>query len=408
MPLRVFLLINLLMSSSLFGDDWPTYGGPSRTHTTTEQGLRTEWKSEEPRTLWKLDIGLGYSSVVEYKGKALTQGYQSGKNTLFCVNAKDGKILWKHQYPCKKADDYFQGGSRATPTVFKNRVFIQSHEGDVYSLDLETGKVLWSLNVVKDLQGERPQWGFAGAPLLLDDRVILQTGGEKGSLVALNSSNGKVIWQTGSDGAGYASPFQRGSNPDEIVVFNQFGLALHRLSDGLELTKYQHKTRYGINAAQPLEYKNSFLISSAYGKGAAFVKRDNNQMSSQWESDSISSQMASLVRQGKYAFGIHGQAGTRARQATLFCLEIETGKKKWEKKGFGVGTLILVNQTLVILSDEGALTLANATHEKFEEFESFQVLPGKHNWTPPTYANGRMHCRGSQGRWVCLAMGKED
>ena len=220
------------MSSSLFGDDWPTYGGPNRTHTTTEQGLRTEWNSEEPRTLWKLDVGLGYSSVVEYKGKALTQGYQDGKNTLFCVNAKDGKILWKHQYPCKKADDYFQGGSRATPTVFEDRVFIQSHEGDVYSLDLETGKILWSLNVVKDLQGERPSWGFAGAPLLLDGKMILQTGGEKGSLAALNSSNGKVIWQRGSDGAGYASPFQRGSNPNEIVVFNQFGLALHRLSDG--------------------------------------------------------------------------------------------------------------------------------------------------------------------------------
>ena len=73
-----------------------------------------------------------------------------------------------------------------------------------------------------------------------------------------------------------------------------------------------------------------------------------------------------------------------------------------------MGTLILVNQTLVILSDEGVLTLANADPEKFEEFESFQVLPGKHNWTPPIYANGRMHCRGSQGRWVCLAMGKED
>ena len=124
MPLRVFLLLKLLMSSSLFGDDWPTYGGPNRTHTSTEQGLRTEWKSEEPQTLWKLDIGLGYSSVVEYKGKALTQGYQNGKNTLFCVNVKDGKILWKHQYPCKKADDYFQGGSRATPTVFEDRVFI--------------------------------------------------------------------------------------------------------------------------------------------------------------------------------------------------------------------------------------------------------------------------------------------
>ena len=57
--------------------------------------------------------------------------------------------------------------------MFEDRVYIQSHEGDVYALDLETGKILWSLNVVNDLQGERPQWGFAGAPLLVDDKVIL-------------------------------------------------------------------------------------------------------------------------------------------------------------------------------------------------------------------------------------------
>ena len=76
-------------------------------------------------------------------------------------------------------------------------------------------------------------------------------------------------------------------------------------------------------------------------------------------------------------------------------------------KGFGLGTVILVEDTLVILSDRGELTLAKPNHFKFEELASFQVLSGKQNWTPPTYANGRMHCRSSQGNWVCLQMGDQ-
>jgi hypothetical protein len=36
-----------------------------------------------------------------------------------------------------------------------------------------------------------------------------------------------------------------------------------------------------------------------------------------------------------------------------------------------------------------------------------QVLGGKENWIPPTYANGRMHCRSSDGDWVCLAMSEK-
>ena len=259
---------------------------------------------------------------------------------------------------------------------------------------------------MRKLGGKRPQWGFAGAPLVVDNKLILQTGSSTGSLVALNPSNGEVIWKSGSDEAGYASPFIRRSNQNQIVVFNQFGLVLHELANGTELKRYQHKTRYGINAAQPLEYKDFFLISSAYGKGAALVDSSKTSMQSVWESDAISCQMASLVRRGDYAFGIHGQAGARSKQATLFCVDIASGRKEWEEKGFGVGTLILVDQHLVILSDSGALTIAEAREDKFEEIESFQVLSGKNNWTPLTYSKGRMHARGSQGSWVCLAMGK--
>jgi len=398
---------SLLFSICLLADDWPAYGGPNRNQVSREKGLRADWGDEEPGRLWSLDVGLGYSAVVEVKGKAYTQGYSNGKNTLFCVGAETGKVLWTHQYPCQKAPKYFQGGSRSTPAISDGILYLNSHQGDFYALDAENGKILWTKNLLKDFGGRRPDWGFSGSPLCVADKVIFETGSEKGSLVALDAKSGEPRWRSGGHEAAYSSPMMRTYGKGEILVFNGYGLVSHNLSDGRELKRYQHKTRFGINAAQPIDLGSSVLISSAYGKGSALVDLERTRPRALWESSSFSCQMASLVRLGDYAYGIEGQTGGREDQARLFCLEIKKGKKRWEKKGFGLGSVILVENKLVILSDRGELVLADANHYKFQELARFQVLSGKENWTPPTYANGRMHCRSSRGKWVCLKMGKQ-
>jgi hypothetical protein len=153
-------------------------------------------------------------------------------------------------------------------------------------------------------------------------------------------------------------------------------------------------------------YGDRILISSAYGKGAALVDFTKRVPTAIWESESFSCQMASLVKKGQYGFGIHGQAGGRSAQSKLFCIDLATGKEKWSEKGFGLGTVLLVRDTLVILSDRGELCLAEANNRQFIELARFQVLSGKNNWTPPTYLNGKMHCRNSKGNWVCLKMGE--
>ena len=83
----------------------------------------------------------------------------------------------------------------------------------------------------------------------------------------------------------------------------------------------------------------------------------------------------------------------------------KSGKIIWEKKGYGLGSLLLVGTTLVLLNERGELVLIDATPEQFNERASFQILSGKDNWVPPSYANGRLHCRSSDGTWVCLQIG---
>ena len=192
----------------------------------------------------------------------------------------------------------------------------------------------------------------------------------------------------------------------EIVVFNQYGLSIHDLQTGQEKISYQHKTRYEVNAAQPMDLGDYILVASGYGKGAALLNFQGAQPKVLWESDGVACQMASLIHQNGYAYGVHGQTGANAKRATLFCLELKEGRKVWEERGYGVGTVILIDQTLAVLSDRGELALVKASPNGFEELARFHVLGGKNNWTPPSYANGRMHCRSSSGSWVCLAMAK--
>ena len=406
MNCRVFFLaasLSLVFFPCL-ADDWPGFGGTRRDGVSTEKGLRLTWGDDEPKPLWKAKVGAGYSSVIEAVGLAYTVGNANGKNTIFCFDANSGEKKWTHSFPCEKAPKYFDGGSRATPAVADGILYLASHEGAFFAFEAKTGKVLWSKDLIEDFNGRRPTWGFSGSPLVSDGKVIVDTGSKDGALVAMNAKTGDLVWRGGSDEAGYASPMLRANKPTEILVFNRSGLCLFLLADGKPLYRFQHKTRYGINVAQPLDTGNSILISSAYGKGSALVDVSGRTAKAVWETESFSSQMASLVKKDNYAYGIHGQTGARAKYATLCCLDIRKGSARWEQKGFGLGSVILVGDTLVILSDSGELALAEANPAGYMEKARFQVLGGKDSWTPPSYSNGRLYCRSSRGDVVCLGM----
>ena len=402
--MKLFLVcLFLLPRAFLSGVDWPNFGGPHRNHQTEEK-LRLNWDDCDPEILWKINVGLGYSSVIEAMGMAYTQGYKNNQNTLFCVDAENGTILWTFSYKSILGDKYFQGGSRSTPSFYDQKIYLLGHEGPLFCLDAITGEIIWQKHLVDDYGGHCPTWGYAGAPMVVNGRVVLQTGAEDGSLLALDAQTGNKMWSAGSSEAGYSTPFLRKLYPSEIVVFNQSGLSIHDVATGKEKLTYGHRTRYEVNAAQPLDLGNQLLVASGYGKGAALLELESGQPQVRWESDSVACQMASLVFLDGYAYGIHGQTGANASRATLFCLELSEGRKIWEQKGYGVGTLILINKTLAVLSDRGELSLVDASPSGFNEIANFHVLGGKNNWTPPTYANGKMHCRSSSGNWVCLSM----
>ncbi|NJO91354.1 MAG: hypothetical protein HC831_22125 [Chloroflexia bacterium] len=78
--------------------------------------------------------------------------------------------------------------------------------------------------------------------------------------------------------------------------------------------------------------------------------------------------------------------------AALVCVSAKTGEKKWTKRGFGKGSLILVDDKLIVLSDKGTLIQVKATPDAYTEQGQMQAIEGK-SWTAPSYSNGKIYLR---------------
>ena len=79
------------------------------------------------------------------------------------LDEKTGKILWT-----ERVGDRLHGlqlvfaiGPRATPTVDGDRVYVLGTMGELLALDVQTGRVLWQKDYVKDYDAAVPSWGMA-------------------------------------------------------------------------------------------------------------------------------------------------------------------------------------------------------------------------------------------------------
>ena len=119
---RPILLVTLCAALGLSAADWPQWRGPARTgHAAPDAKLISKLPAE-PKVLWRIKAGEGLASPVVAGGKAFLFDSQDGKETVRCVNAADGKELWRTPIDDPFKDSQGQVGPRCTPTVDGDRV----------------------------------------------------------------------------------------------------------------------------------------------------------------------------------------------------------------------------------------------------------------------------------------------
>ncbi len=377
--------------------EWPRWRGADGTGVSKETGWSTSWPKEGPTQLWKASVGIGFSSFAVAQGRAYTLGNAASNDTVFCFDAVTGKELWKHSYPSQLDPNYYEGGPSSTPTVDGQRVFTVSKHGNLFCFDASTGKVFWQKNLFEELGATKPDWGFAGSPLVEGNLLLLNAGGAG---TALSKTDGSVVWNSGTNVAGYATPVPYGSGADRAAaIFSGNALLGVRVADGRELWRHPWVEEFNLNAADPIFTTPNSVFISSYTRGSALLRLGETGVSEVWTNKNMAVGFNSCVLINGHLYGVHGTADGPEKEVR--CVDAATGELKWKQEKFGLGSITAADGKLILLSERGELFVAEASPVAFKPLARAQVLGGK-CWTTPVLASGRIYCRNAKGNVVCL------
>jgi len=387
-----FLCLPQLLSAS----DWTMFRGPDHNGISTETDWKKTWKESGPGKIWEADVGIGFSSVSTAEGRVFTLGNQGKKDTLFAFDAITGKQLWKHSYDSKLGAKFYEGGPGSTPTIDGDKVFILSRWGDLFCLNTKTGDIYWQRQLAEEEGLKLPDWGFNGSPLVAGNMLVLNAGGAG---MAVNKNDGKTIWLSNEEEAGYSTPLPFMHDGNQYVALSSGNSFLAAdLKTGKKSWEIQWPTRYGVNAADPIIAGNEVWIGSGYGKGQGLYTFEDSEAKVKWTNREMRSQQNSPVLIDDHLYGFDGDGGSRA---PLKCIERSSGKVVWEADEFKYGSVTAAGGQLIIMTAQGELIIAPASPSGFQPSARSKVMDGK-CWTVPVIANGLIYVRNSKGRLICL------
>jgi outer membrane protein assembly factor BamB len=371
--------------------DWPQWRGANRDGKSGETGLLTEWPAGGPPLVWKAGgAGTGYSSMSVAAGRLYTVGARGGTEYIHAFDVATGKKLWEAANGKEYSNDR-GNGPRGTPTIEGGRLYVLGASGDLTVLDTAKGTRVWSVNVLREFGGSNPRWGLSESPLVVGDRVLVNAGGPNASIVAFNKSDGKVIWKSQSDGAGYSSAVtQRVGNTDQAVFFTDRRAVGVDIKDGRLLWEYPRVANRVANIATPVVKDNFVFLSSDYGTGSALLKLDPTgagvSATEVYFTQEMRNHHSSSILVGEHLYGFSS--------AILTALRFADGATAWKDRSVGKGSMAFADGHLYLFSEGGVVGLAEATPAGYREKGRFSIQQaGLPTWAHPIIAGGRLYIR---------------
>ena len=389
--------------------NWPRFRGANGDSISTESGWRPEALAPSPTILWRSKVGEGYSGTCIGGPYLYTMGYRAEADTVYCLDVETGREIWRHSYP-SPAGSY--PGPRATPLFSSGFVYTVSRNGKVFCFDAATGGVKWQSDLIKDANAKPPTWGL-GTSIISDGNTLYLNVGQYG--LAMDATTGQILWQSPRELCGYASPVLYDAGGERrLICFGQSACYGVRAKTGELLWSYPWRTGQDENTADPVCWRGHVFISSVYGKGGSVIRVTDNTPTEVWLNQQLLNKFATSVLLDGRLYGVHGNTGSgKDGGGMLRCLDFMTGAKLWEHDLGRIGSLVIADGKLVVLTEAGKLHIAKASPDGYEELAQGSILSapvdqektskGKF-WTPPVLCRGLVFCRNDQGELVCVSL----
>ena len=392
------LLILVLLANLAQAEDWPNWRG------LRHDGISREAvpKADFSKIAWRAKIGVGFSSMAVADGRVFALGStgkrRGNQETFTCLNAATGKKIWSDTYPAALVDNSHEGGPCASPTVDGKRVYGFSKSGRLACYNAADGEKHWTVDLMaKAGLPKPPEWGFAGSPLILGNMVIV----EATFTCALDKTTGKEIWRSQKYKPAYGSPIAfQFKNKIYLATLKTDGLVILDAQTGKTVAFQDWRTSFRTNSTTPIIIGNKIFISTGYQRGCALFEFTGNGLKQIYTNKNLSNHMNNSVVLGGFVYGFDGNTHGRVPKQ-IVCMRLADGAVQWRKEGYLCGSLMAVQNQLLILGEKGKLALGPASPKGFTPTAEAQILQGR-CWTVPVLSNGRIYARNAAGTLVCV------
>lgn len=183
----------------------------------------------------------------------------SDDNQTFCLNLKNGEIIWNHIGNLEEVS--IIGGSK--PAAIDNTVVLSYSSGEIYALDENDGSLIWFDNVGSSNYFSRSALNDIQSPLsIVNNKVYSPTFSDK--LLVYDLNDGSKIWELK-----ISSINQVTISGEALYIIDTLGKLLCLDSKtGKLLWSVQLKTNYDgeeIRWYGPLLTSNKLLVANSFG-----------------------------------------------------------------------------------------------------------------------------------------------
>lgn len=393
---------------------WRQWGGPQRNFTVESASLAQKWPEDGPTKLWSRELGDGFSSIVS-NGRALYTMYRGDgdQEVVVALDATTGETLWEYKYSApyiefetdeineetgkkkvEKQVTQFGTGPNSTPLLVGNRLYTIGFTSKMICLNARNGKLIWSRDLYKDMNGSYLRFGYAASPIAYGKNVIALVGGKGQGFVAFDQKTGSIDWKATDYDISYSSPIiVKVAGKDHLVAFMSGGLVGISPDNGDLHWDIKHKNQFGSTICTPIWCPGSILYfvtgGDTAGGRAIRLARMGDKITAEdaWSNKKLQGGLNDAVRIGDHLYGPAG-----GRKPFMVAFNTNTGKIAWRQRDLDKIKAIYADGKLILLDGDGHLMLATANPDGIEIHSKAKVLE-KEAWTTPTLVDTKLYLR---------------
>lgn len=369
--LLIFLLTNLSCSTDI-DSNWR---GPERNGKYLATGLLSEWSEEGPPLLWRCDsLNMGFSSpAVTQKAIYVTGMTDSTNGFLYCLDL-NGELVWRARY----GDEYKTAytGSRSTPVVSGNELYLVSGAGELICFDLKRHQRKWTRSLPENYRDSLPTYGHAQSPLIDGNRLYYVSGSLSENIICLNRKSGKMIWSSPGMGknATYSSPIMANHNGNRIIIAvteeEIMGLSADK---GILLWHIICKPLFVNHINTPLYYRGKIYMAAnsinEQGEGiiAIEMNQDGTEASVLWQRKDIRNLLSGIIINNDRLYT------AVYRKKEWFMINPSNGQTIAQWEGPMYGNITISDDHFYLLSADGQVSLCKESDSGLETVSSFKM-----------------------------------